>query len=272
MRPRTPFVRRLPLLAILMATTVAATLAGCDLMVSTATPRPSRLVATPEPTDSPEPTEDDEVPTLRPDPSAGSAPDLLDAANALDDLNSYQVSVATRGLVAATPASGTVTMTSTLLQSAEPAAEFSMAGVDGFAGGRLRAVVIGDVAWLKEGAGRWVKSPGGAADFDAAFTTLSPVDLVDGFDGLSAALRRVAPERKNGRATIHYHADAGDALATAAGLTKGSVDVWFATSDRYLVGLVIAGTWDIEGSATDVFLRIDVTHVDDRANKVAPPA
>jgi hypothetical protein len=272
MRPRSHLARRIPLLAIVAAATLTTTLAGCDLMIARTTPRPSRLVATPEPSPSPTATEDDEVPTIRPDPS-GSGPDLLDAANALADLKSYRVSVASRGLVPATPASGTVTMTSTLLQGADPAAEFSMAGVDGFTEGRLRAIVIGDQAWLKEGSGPWVKSPGGAADFDAAFTTLSPIDLVDGFDGLSAALHRVGTERRNGRSTIRYHADAdaGDGLAVAAGLTTGSVDAWLATSGRFLVGLVIDGTWDIDGTPTGVVLKIDVTRVNDPANRIAPP-
>jgi hypothetical protein len=270
MRSRSPFVRRIPLLAIVAAATLAMTLAGCDLMIATTTPRPSRLVATPEPTPSPMATEDDEVPTIRPD-SSGSGPDLLDSANALADLHSYRVSVATRGLVPATPASATVTMTSTLVQGDNPAAEFSMAGVDGFAGGRLRAIVIGDQAWLKEGGGAWVKSPGGAADFDAAFTTLSPIDLVDGFDGLSASLHRVGTERRDGRSTVRFHTDSGDAVAAAAGLTTGAADAWLATSGRFLVSLVIDGTWDIDGAPTGVVLKIDVTQVNDPSNKIAPP-
>jgi hypothetical protein len=270
MRPRPSLVPRLPLLAILTVAALAPTLAGCDLMIAATTPRPSRLVATPEPTDTPAPTEDDEVPTIRPD-SSGSGPDLLDAANGLADLKSYQVAVSTRGLVQATPESAAVTMTSTLLQGADPAAEFSMAGVDGYAGGRLRAIVIGDQAWLREGGGGWVKSPGGAADFDAAFTTLSPIDLVNGFEGLSGALRQVGPERRNGRPTIRYHADANDQVASAAGLTSGSIDAWLATSGRYLVALVIDGTWDVDGTPTKVVLRIDVTHVNDRANRVTRP-
>jgi hypothetical protein len=270
MRPRSSPVRRIPLLVALIGATLAATLAGCDLMVATVTPRPSRIVATPEPIESAEPTEDDEAPTLRPDPS-GVTSDLLDAANALADLQSYRVAVATRGLVEATPATATVTMTSTLLQGADPAAKFSMAGVDGFADGRLDAVVIGDEAWLREGSGHWKKSPGGAGDFDAAFTTLSPIDLVDGFDELSPTLQRVGSERRNGRATVHYHADSGDPAAATAGLTTGSVDAWLATNGRFLVALVIDGTWDVD-TPSSVFLRIDVTHVDDPANKVAPPA
>ncbi len=162
-------------------------------------------------------------------------------------------------------------MTSTLIQGDNPAAEFSMAGVDGFSGGRLQAIVIDDRAWLREGGGHWVTSPGGAADFDAAFTPLSPIALIDGFDGLSVALDRVGTERRNGRSAIRYHTDSGDAVAKAAGLSAGAVDAWLAASGRYLVALVIDGTWDVDGTPTRVVLRIDVTHVNDRANQVVPP-
>jgi hypothetical protein len=162
-------------------------------------------------------------------------------------------------------------MTSTLIQGTEPAAQFSMSGVDGFAGGRLQAIVIGDQAWLKEGGRAWVKSPGGAADFDAAFTTLSPIELVAEFEGLGGAIRRTATETRNGRRTTHFHADAGDAIAAQAGLSKGTVDAWFAATGGYLVALVIDGTWDLGGTPTRVVLRIDITRVNDRSNTVSPP-
>jgi hypothetical protein len=270
MRPRTSLVRRIALVACLLGGTTL-TLAACDLMTPRSpSPRPSRIVSTPEPQPSPTATEVEEAPTLRPDPS-GSGPDLVGAASALADLDSYRVTVVSRGLVPATTANGSVTMTSTLIQGSEPAAQFRMTGVDGFAGGRLEAVVIGDQAWLKEGSGGWVKSPGGAADFDAAFTTLSPIELVSEFEGLSGAIRRTGTETRNGRRTIRYRADAGDAVAAQAGLSKGSVDAWFAASGGYLVGLVIDGTWDLRGTPTRVVLRIDVTRVNDPSNAVNAP-
>ncbi len=270
MLPRLSLVRRIPLLAVVAVTVLAVILAGCDVMTLTPTPRPSRFVSTPEPDPEPTPTELDEAPTLRPDPS-GTRPDLVDAANGLADLDSYRVALVSRGLVPATPANGQVTMTSTLIQGDEPAAQFSMTGVDGYSGGRLQAIVIGDEAWLREGGGSWVKSPGGAADFDAAFTTLSPIELVGEFEGLGGAIRRTGIETRNGRRTIHYHADAGDAVAKEAGLSKGTVDAWFAASGGYLVGFEIDGTWDLAGTPKPVSLRIDVTRVNDRANVVTPP-
>ena len=87
-----------------------------------------------------------------------------------------------------------------------------------------QAIVIGDKAWLKAGTGRWVKSPGGAADFDAAFTTLSPIDLVSGFEDLSAAIHRSGPSAGTAIRRAGTTPTAADAASDAAGLTAGSAD------------------------------------------------
>ena len=264
--------RRLPRAFALTATAALATtsLIGCDLMTAVSTPRPSRIVATQEPRVTPEPEPSDEFATLRPDPSAGAG-GLVDAADALADLDSYHVTVSTRGLVPATTPGGTVTMTSTVVQGEHPAAEFAMSGVDGYAGGRLRAIVIGDQAWLREGGAAWAKSPGGAADFDAAFTTLSPIELAGIFDALSPALTKVGTERRNGVRSVHEHVDSNDPAANAAGLTDGSVDLWTASSGGYLVGLTVDGTWDVDDAPTRTVLRIEVSLVNDAANIVKRP-
>jgi hypothetical protein len=255
---------------VLGAVVIALFAAGCDLMTLQVTPRPSRLVATPVPNPTLAPTGSDEAPTLRPEPS-GSGPDLVAAADALADLDSYRVTVRSRGLVPAVSEGGTVTMTSTLVQGESPAAEFTMTGVDGFRDGRLQAIVVGDEAWLREGTGAWQKSPGGAADFDAAFTTLSPRDLVAGFEALSQVIVAAGSGRKNGQAATRYRAAAGDAGADAAGLTAGSIDVWLSDADGHLVSLAIDGTWDVEDVPTPVLLAIDVTRVNDPANRVTAP-
>jgi hypothetical protein len=258
-------------IGLLLMISLAVVLGACDLMIAPSpTPRPSRVSRTPEPL----PTlvaDPDDVPTPRPEGS-GTGPDLVDAANALADLGSYRVSVTSTGLVPASSADGRVSMTSTLVQGNDPAAEFTMVGVDGLVGGRLQAIVIGDKAWLKEGGGSWTKSPGGAADFDAAFTTLSPIDLTSGFENLSAALVPGEIARKNGIRARHYHADSADPPVAAAGLTTGRADAWLAIDGGYLVSLAVAGTWDIDGAPTPVTLEIEVSRVNDRTNAVRPPA
>lgn len=263
--------RVLPTLLLLAGiASLATTLAGCDLMTGRASPRPSRLVATAQPVSSATAAETDEVPTLRPEPT-GSGPDLLGAADALADLDSYRVSVVSRGLVPASRADGEVTMTSTLVQGAEPAAAFTMTGVDGLERGQLQAIVLGEEAWLKSGSGTWVRSPGGAADFDAAFTTLSPIGLVSGFEGLALAVHRVGEERKNGEPATHYVSRDGDVAAAAAGLTDGITNLWVAVDGGYLLGLGIEGTWDLDGTPTPITLTIDITNVNDPANRVSAP-
>ncbi|MEA2519861.1 MAG: hypothetical protein QOF49_1941 [Chloroflexota bacterium] len=263
--------RHAPLRALaIAAVTVGLLGAGCDMPIGRATARPSRVVATAEPPPTATPLVIDEGPTPRPEPSG--AADLVRAADALADLDSYRVTVVSSGVVPATPAGGRVTMRSTVVQGAHPAAEFTMTGVDGYVDGRLEAVVIGEDAWLKAGQGPWTKSPGGAADFDAAFTTLSPIDLAGGFERLTGALERVGGQRKNGQQAIRYRSAEGDQRAIAAGLTQGTVDVWLATDGGYLVALSVAGTWDVDGTATPISLTIDVTSANNAANRVVPPA
>jgi hypothetical protein len=256
-------------IGLLLVALLAVGLAGCDLMVAQVTPQPSRLSRTPEPLPS---IEDDpgEVPTPRPETS-GNGSDLLDAANGLADLDSYRVSVSSTGLVPATQPNGRVTMTSTLVQSDAPAAEFTMVGVDGLVGGRLQAVVIGDEAWTKEGSGSWTLSPGGAADFDAAFTTLSPIELAGGFEALSGSFQPAGAGTKNGVRSKHFRAEAG-ADTEDAGLSSGTADLWVAATGGFLVSLDVDGTWDVDGAPTPVTLKIEVTRVNDRANTVKPPA
>jgi hypothetical protein len=163
-------------------------------------------------------------------------------------------------------------MTSTLLQGEHPAAAFTMTGADGFEGGRVQAIVIGDEAWLREGTRSWRKSPGGAADFDAAFTTMSPRELAAPFDVLAPDLATVGIERKNGQRSEHLRAESSDEPVAAAGLTAGSIDLWRATTDGALVALLVDGTWvGDDGASTRVFLQIDVSHVNDPANRVVPP-
>jgi hypothetical protein len=260
------------LVRIMLLIAVCASLAACGLLEAPASPLASRRVATASPAAS-SPIASDEVPTIRPIPSG--AVDLIGVADALADLDSYRVSVVSRGLVPSSAADGRVTMTSTLVQGDHPAAAFTMTGVDGLEGlsdGALHAIVIGDEGWLRSGSQGWIKSPGGAADFDAAFTTLSPTELVAGFEPLAPAFVKVGPETKNGTAATHYRVDATDQAAIEAGLTAGGVDVWVGVETGALIAILADGTIDVDGTLTPVLLQIDVTHINDAANRVRPPA
>jgi hypothetical protein len=266
-----PPLHPLHAIAPLLSGALVVTVAGCALLEPPVAPHASRLSRTPEPLAIPPTDPPDEVPTPRPEAS-GNGPDIEDAANALADLDSYRVTVVVTGLVPSSTPDGSVSMTSTITQGALPAAQFTIVGADGLEGGHLQAIVIGDEAWLRSGNGRWIKSPGGAADFDAAFTSMSPIDLATGFESLSPILQLAREETKNGIGTMHYRVLAADPAAAAAGLTSGSAEVWLATKHRYLVSLAVAGEWDVDGTPTPVSLRIDVSRVNDPSNDVRPPA
>jgi hypothetical protein len=261
------------LLGLALIVALAGLVAACELMQAPASPIASARSRTAGPLGSATPEATDEVPTLRPEPSGEF--DLIGAADALADLKSYRVAVMSSGLVPSSATNGRVTMTSTLVQGDNPAAEFSMTGVDGFEGagsGPLHAIVIGDRAWLRSGSGSWVRSPGGAADFDALFTTLSPTELVGSLQSLGPAFVKVGPEQKSGRPTIHYRVDSADSAAVDAGLTSGSVDVWISEAGGALISLAAEGTVDVDGTATPIVLQIDVSGIDDSANRIRPPA
>ena len=256
-----------------LLTTLATAMSACALLDTPASPAPSRQPITAPPSASVEPGGTDEAPTIRPVPSGPV--DLIGAADALADHRSYRVSVVTRGLVPSSAADGRVTMTSTLIQGDRPAAAFTLAGIDGFEGigaGPIQAVVIGDEAWLRSGSGGWRKSPGGAADFDSAFTTLSPTELVNGFESLGPAFVEVGREAKDGTATTHYRVDRTKPAATEAGMTAGGIDTWIARNGGELIAIRASGTFDVDGTTTQVLLQIDVSHIDDPANRVRPPA
>jgi hypothetical protein len=55
-------------------------------------------------------------------------------------------------------------------------------------------------------------------------------------------------------------------------LTDGTLQLWRATSGRYLVGLVLDGTWlTDDGSPSHVELKVEVTNVNDAKNRVVAP-
>ena len=89
------------------------------------------------------------------------------------------------------------------------------------------------------------------------------------------ALNKIAnlttEERKNGERTTHYVSEDGDEEAAAAGLTHGNTNLWLARDGGYLVGLAIEGTWALDETPTPISLTIDVTNVNDPANRISPP-
>jgi len=244
---------------------------GCDSFLGPP-PSPSPIRSTaPSATPSQPP---DELPTPRASRAEGAL-DIVAATEALVDLRSYRVRISARNLVPAAKPDGIVTMTETVVATADPSAvAFTISGADLTDGETVEAIVIGEGAWIRTGNGKWAKSPGGAADFDAVFTTLSPDSIVFDFDDIASAMTKVGSETKNGRATEHYRldADSNAAVASAVGMTAGAADVWLATEGRLLIAMAVDATMDVDGTATHVVLTIDVDRINDARNVVRAPA
>lgn len=257
--------RRSSPLGALLAVLVAVVLAACG---GSASHSPSAGRPSPSATPSAAPTEsgsDD------PDPS-GSAVDLSDATDALAELDSYTITLEASGPVASDDGSA-VRVTSTVVQGEEPAARFTITGMASAPAG-MSIVVIGDEAWIDIGNGGWLKSPGGAADFEATFLSLSPAFIVAEFSSVQAGILKVGDEERNGVATEHFRLDADESpeVAQAAGIGDGIFELWIAKDGGYLVSARFAGTYAPTGSPEPATMSIDVTDINSPDNVIEPPA
>lgn len=73
-------------------------------------------------------------------------------------------------------------------------------------------------------------------------------------------------EQKNGISSKHYHIDLSTLVGGFSGVPAGaSIDIWIA-DEGYLVA------WESKGSGTGADTSIQVTGVDDPANKVERPS
>lgn len=257
--------RSAPLGAALLAL-LALIVAACG---GTASPSPSSPVATATPSPTAAPTESG---SDEPDPS-GSAVDLSGTADALAALDSYVVTMEVSGLVPAASAGQSVTMTSMVVQGDEPAAKFTISGAAGAPAGGLNIIVVGDEAWIDPGTGAYIKSPGGAADFESMFLALSPAVLVAEFSGAQAGILKVGDEDRNGVPTEHFRLDASESpeAALAAGIGDGIFELWVARDGGYLVAMRFDGTYDVNGTATAVAMSIDVSDINNPANVIDVP-
>jgi hypothetical protein len=258
-------------ITVVLTALITLGVGACDSFLGPP-PSPTPLATTtPSATPSEPP---DELPTPRASRAEGAV-DIVAATEALVDLRSYRVRISARNLVPSAQPDGAVTMTETVVSASDPSAvAFTITGADLTDGETIDAIVIGEEAWLKNGNGKWAKSPGGAADFDAVFTTLSPDSIVFGFDDIASAMTMVGSETKNGRAADHYRLDAATdaAVASAAGMTAGSADLWLASEGQFLIGMAVDATTNIDGTASHVVLTIDIDRINDPRNVVRAPS
>ena len=182
-------------------------------------------------------------------PSIGAIPsfDISQLASGLENHDSYKATLSIGG----TPSYETTVVT-------KPVVSRDIKLNDG-----THIVVIGDEAWAGQGDGPL--SPMPAALATQLYAAFDPTILFRGFSGPGWAESSVdkGTEQKNGQDTHHYHIDSTTAATGFSGIPPGaSIDAWVA-DEGYLVALVATGF----GQDLD----IQVTNIDDPANKVEKP-
>jgi hypothetical protein len=131
--------------------------------------------------------------------------------------------------------------------------------------GGTRIVVIGDEAWVANGDEPLKSVPSQiASQMFAAFDPTMLVGMFSGPEWAQSSLDKGA-EEKNGVPTHHFLIDSTTAVGGFSGVPAGaSINIWIA-DEGYLVA------WESSGfGGSD--MSIQVTGVDDPANKVERPA
>jgi hypothetical protein len=129
-----------------------------------------------------------------------------------------------------------------------------------------RFVVIGDKVWIAEGAD-------GAFEADTTgfgstmLMAFDPALMLGGFAGIDwgQAASNQGVEEKNGVQAHHVRIDSTTFVGAAAMPAGSAIDVWVADAG-YLVA------WEMSGFPEDANFAIEVTGVNDPANKVERPS
>ena len=128
-------------------------------------------------------------------------------------------------------------------------------------------IIIGDEVWTAEGPGaEFVSVPKELAS--AMMMAFDPTLMLGAFASADLAQigANVGTEDKNGIQARHVRIDSTTAAGLAASMPAGSaIDIWVAEAG-YLVA------WEMSGMAADGNIAIQVTGVNDPANKVERPS
>ena len=172
--------------------------------------------------------------------------DLSGLVNGLEDHTSYQVTTTTGGVVS---------YKATVVNKPVKARDVVLSGT--------RVVIIGDEAWTGDVGGTLSSVPAGTAT--QLFALYDPTYLVRAYSAFASSTYAAdkGSETKNGVNAHHYRIDS----TTVVGLTPlpagAAIDVWIADGG-FIASVAVTGFGDD--------LTIDVTNVDDPANKVDRPS
>jgi hypothetical protein len=175
--------------------------------------------------------------------------DLSELTKGLDNVDSYRVVITVGGKE---QYSGTVVTKPVLSR-------------DLLINGTTHVVVIGDEAWVGQSGQPLKAVPSAMAS--GIFAAFDPTLLVGAFSGAewAASSANKGTENKNGVNATHYRIDSSTVATGFSGLPAGAtIDTW--VSDQgFLVGLETTGFPSGD-------MSIQVTNVDDAANKVERPS
>jgi hypothetical protein len=236
----------------LPAVLIAFVLAACG---ATASPTPSAST----PTSSAAPSSAASQPTASGPSDSGpvaSAPaiDLEGAAAALEDIDSYKLTISIEGTTA-------TTVEAVIVREPELAQHItSTAGTV-----TTEIIVIGDQAWVGT-AGIFQSVP--VATVGSLASAFDPALMLGQVTqpGMEQALQAVGEEERNGVQTTHYRIDENSPGSGLMSFPPGGVfDLWVA-EEGYLVAMEATGLSDAMTS-----LKMDVTDINSPTNVVEAP-
>ena len=218
---------------------------GAAASVATASAAPSQ-----SPAPSQEPVASEAAPSIGAIPSF----DLGELAASLKGVDSYRVKIAIAGQTYAGVVVTKPVLSRDLLIGTGPSA--------------THVVVIGDRAWIGQGSGPLAPAPAEMTGPMLGF--FDPAILLGAFAKASlASSQDLGTETKNGVNSHHYKSNASLLGGGTLGLPAGSsIEFWTAVDGGYLVSYAATGF----GGVARGDMTIDVTNVNDPANKVKTPS
>jgi hypothetical protein len=207
--------------------------------------------------------------------SAAAGPDVNAAAAALENVQRYALDLTVAGLMPTAAGDSAITMSGTVDRE-QQAYQFDMtgmAGLEALGGSAVSFILIGQDAWISTGDGNYIKTPGGAGMFSQFTEGLAPESLLGMVPSTAlSGMQQIAQEEKNGVAATHYRVTGADSPGVAEGLGADStIDVWIADDGGYMVGMVLDGTMDVQGTATPIQMSMDISRINDETIEIEAP-
>jgi hypothetical protein len=202
--------------------------------------------------------------------TAGGGSLISGLSSNLDTLTSYQFSESIGasgvGLGASPGDSGTTLLiTGTVINKPTQAISINNFGI--------QTIVIGTQQWTSMDGNSWY--PADNTDPTTVTDLLPGHDYAQWFDANSTGFSVAGTETKNGVTCIHYKGSdsLGSLYAGLAGVSANfQADLWVAKDGNYPVSGVYGFFASSGGQAGSFGYSFDVTHINDPANAVTPPA